>query len=224
MRLLILQPPWSSCAAVVFGDGSQPPRLCALEIKLQSKLNDAWVVGIHGMQERVTGHAVDAPAPGRGIAGRSAAITPYDVISRVAGMRWIVDSELRVVENIEGLGAEFEIALAEDLEMFQEGHVEIDAAGIVGGVAAAIAERQATRSHLHAAILTEGSKGTGAGWNRANAAVHIADAVGVRAGTKIIRDAPVVRNAGAAGTAAVDNAEGCSGLIDGDAGPLPAPQ
>ena len=46
-------------------------------------------------------------------------------------MRGVIDPELRVVKNVERFCPEFQFAFAEHFEMFQEGNIEIYAAGIV---------------------------------------------------------------------------------------------
>ncbi len=61
-------------------------------------------------------------------------------------MRWVIDPELRVVEDIESLGAEFEIAFSENFEVFQEGDIEIYAAGIAHRISSAISKSQSARS------------------------------------------------------------------------------
>ena len=67
-------------------------------------------------------------------------------------MRGVVDPELRVVENVERFGAEFEIALAKHFEVFQQRNIKIRARGIVERVAPAVSKRQAARRHAELSL------------------------------------------------------------------------
>ena len=102
-----------------------------LKAEFQAKLKNSRVVGVHGMKKRTARQAIHcASARGR-IIDRSAAVTGDDVVTRIPWMRGVVDPELRVVENVERFGSEFDISLAENLEVFQYGNIEVCASWIV---------------------------------------------------------------------------------------------
>ena len=104
-------------------------------------------MGVHRVQKGITGQAIDSASSCSRIANVGAAITADYVVPGIARMRWVIDSKLRVVEDVESFDAEFEIALAENVEVFQEGSIEIHAAGIVERIASAISKRQSARGH-----------------------------------------------------------------------------
>jgi hypothetical protein len=119
-----------------------------LKAEFQPKLKNPRVVGVHRMKKRITRKTIySASASGR-IIRSGGAIAANHVVAGVAGVRWVIDSELRVVEDVEGLGAELEISLAENFEMFQEGNVEICASGVIERIAPAVSERQAAWSDV----------------------------------------------------------------------------
>ena len=99
---------------------------------------------IHGMQECVPREAIDAISSGSGIARIGTAVATDRIICPVAKKR-VVDSELRVVEDVKRLDAQLEILAFLNLDVFKKSHVEIPAAWIIQSVAAGVAERQPSR-------------------------------------------------------------------------------
>ena len=77
-------------------------------------------MGIHRMEKGIAGQAVRSATARSRIVGAGAAIAANDVVAGIAGVRWIVDSKLRVVEDVESLGTELKISLAEDFEVLQQ--------------------------------------------------------------------------------------------------------
>src|SRR5215813_582284 len=76
-----------------------------LETHLQSKLHRAWTMSVDWVKEGSTGNAIRSTnsLESRGVVGSGIA-TNY-VISEAAGVIQIEDAELRVVEDVKGLGA-----------------------------------------------------------------------------------------------------------------------
>jgi hypothetical protein len=118
-----------------------PPR-SKLKSEFQPKLKNSRVVSIHGMEKRTSSKAIH----GRAVQSASAnsriiscgritvygpAVASDHVVAGISRMGGVVNPELRVVENVERLGAEFNISLAENLEMFQQGKIEICAPWII---------------------------------------------------------------------------------------------
>ena len=80
---------------------------------------------IHRMQKRLTHETVRSA---RGIELRLTAITTGHVVACVARIGRIGDAELGVIEDVEGLSAELEVAtLTKGLEVLQQRHVEVGA-------------------------------------------------------------------------------------------------
>ena len=185
-----------------------------LKHEFQAKLNNSRIMGVDRMEKRIAGQAIDPASASGGIVRGSSAVTADHIVTGIARVRRIVDAELGMIKNVEHLGAKFQIALAENLEMFEQRHIEVCAARIVHGIAAAIAKGQTARSHKGARI--------GEHWTETIADVPwyvgagISDAVGIGAGSEVVGDAAVVRHRDPAGTAAVDDAEGRASLKNGD--------
>lgn len=110
-------------------------------------------MGIDWVEKGIAGQTIHSATAGCRIVSASAAIAANDIVPGVAGMGWIVDSKLRVIEDIETLSAEFEIALAKNLEVLQQGEIEIGSTGIIQGIATAVAERQTARSNKSRGIV-----------------------------------------------------------------------
>ena len=117
-----------------------------LEGELKTELKNPRVMSVHRMEKRASGQAVHSTPPTGRIVDVRPAVTPDDVIACIPGVRRVVDSELSVVENVERFGAEFDIALAENFEMLQQGDIEICATRICDRVSSATSERQPARS------------------------------------------------------------------------------
>lgn len=115
------------------------------------------------MEKRTAGEAIHSGSTYsriiecRWIIDRRAAIAADDIVTRVSGVRQVVNPELRMVEHIERLGAEFEIPLAEDFEMFQQGNIEIRAPWIVERISPAISKSQTAWSDEGRRIVEQGS-------------------------------------------------------------------
>src|SRR5437879_5255720 len=75
-----------------------------------------------------------------------AGIATGDVISTAARVIGIVDSELSVIKNIKGLGAELQFAGLADLEALQQRHVKVQLVGIIQKVATGVAESESSGS------------------------------------------------------------------------------
>jgi len=88
-------------------------------------------MGIEGMEKARSRNAVSTPCAleTRRI-GRTGVAT-HDVVSRAARVIRIIDTELGMVENVEKLGPEFQLAGLSRFEIPKEGHVEVDAARII---------------------------------------------------------------------------------------------
>ena len=82
-------------------------------------------MSVHRMEEGTSSQAIHPASSRSRIIHGSTAVTADDVVAGIPGMRRVVDPELRVVENVERFGAEFDIPLAEYLEMLQQGNIEI---------------------------------------------------------------------------------------------------
>jgi len=126
--------------------------------ELQAKLENSRIMGIDWMKKRVSCQAVDSSTSGSGEIDIGPAVATNQVVARIAGVRGVVDSKLRVVENVECFSAELEVPLPEDLEMLQERNVEIETAWIAQEIPAGIPERQTARSREGPRIQKERSE------------------------------------------------------------------
>ena len=153
-----------------------------------------------------------------------AAVTANDVVSGIAGVRWIVDAKLRVVENIKSLSTELDVPLAEDFEMFQQGKIEIGAPGIVERIAPAGPERQSAWSDIGRGVVQEWTEGFCSPFSEGNVRIGATDAISVRPSSEIVGYTGIVRYSDASRASAVDYTEGSTGLKDDNSGKLPAIQ
>src|SRR5215471_9452251 len=101
-------------------------------------------MGVHWMQKRGSGNAVGCRAFVPRREGRTA-VTTDDVVSGAAGIVRIVDAEFGVIEDVEGLGAKFQLSCFRYSETFGEGHVEIDLTRVVQKIPAGISKIKSTR-------------------------------------------------------------------------------
>jgi hypothetical protein len=85
-------------------------------------------------------------------------ITTNNVISSAARIVGIVDSKLRVIEDVEGLRAELKLARLPYLEMLQQRQVEIQAVRIIQKVPARVPECETPGSHKLRGIADERSE------------------------------------------------------------------
>src|SRR5262249_24591615 len=122
-----------------------------------------------------------------------AAVTPNDVVSRIAGVRWIVDAKLRVVENIEPLGTKLDVSLAQDLEVLQQGEVEIRAAGIVHRVPPAVSEGQPAGRDKSCRVVKQRPDCLRDILSKFNMSIGTADAIRIRPRSEIVGHARIVR-------------------------------
>ena len=98
------------------------------------------------MKEGSTGNAIRSTnsLESRGVVGSGIA-TNY-VISEAAGVIQIEDAELRVVEDVKGLGAKLHTDAFCHFEMLQQRQIGVEAAWIVEKVPAGISESKSSRS------------------------------------------------------------------------------
>ena len=87
-----------------------------------------------------------------------ARIATDDIVSATAGIVRVVDSKLGMIENIEKLCAELEVAGFFDLKVFYQRHVEVQAAGIIQKISARIPKSQAPRRYKFRCISQERTK------------------------------------------------------------------
>ncbi len=113
--------------------GADSPRFrypALLEAVFQSELQSARTVCIDRMQERVTGETILAPWKVRSGRIVRSTITTDRVTSRVTSI-WIVEAELRMVEDIKGFQAKFDFAAFMNREVLKQGHVKIQTARVI---------------------------------------------------------------------------------------------
>src|ERR1700729_2748433 len=103
-------------------------------------------MGVDRVQERRSGDAIGSAAL---IASRIRwpGIATYDIVAGAAGVIGIVNPELRVIENVEGLRTKLKLARLGDPEMLRESHIEIYLMGVVQEITASIAEGQPSGCH-----------------------------------------------------------------------------
>ena len=94
------------------------------------------------------------------VIGRCASVATHCVIGLVPEVR-VEDSELRMVEDVETLGAELQIASFGDLEGFQNGHIEIQAMRVRQEVAPRISEGKTLRSDESCRVIQQRSDALG---------------------------------------------------------------
>jgi hypothetical protein len=125
-----------------------------LERIFQTELYGTWTMRIYRMQERTSCKAID-PAGYRisCVVIRSAIAT--DNVAACIPEVWIVHTELRVVKNVESLGAKFEHAGLANRKVFQQAHVEVQTARIVQVVPTGISKRQSAWGNERTRILEE---------------------------------------------------------------------
>lgn len=74
-------------------------------------------------------------------------IATDNIVAGAAWIVWVIYSELSVIENIEELRAELNLAGLRDLKMLEQRQIEVQAAGIVQEVSPGIAKGQSPWSH-----------------------------------------------------------------------------
>src|SRR5208282_186843 len=196
-----------------------------LESIFQSELDRSGTMGVDRMQKRISCNTVRAryyavhrrTLKSGGIVW--ATITADCVAAGVAQVR-VIQSKLRVVENVEGLRAEFQIAAFRNRKVFQQTHVEVYSMRIVKKVAACIPKRETTRCHEYVRISQQGPEAARVeSVIRRRTAIRVY--VGVRGSPDAIRHTGVIEHRDRT-AAPVNYAERCARLEDGDSGKLPA--
>lgn len=175
-------------------------------------------MGINGVQERGTRHAVStATFETCGIV--RSRIATDDVVAAAALIVRIVDTELSVVEDVEGLRTKLDRGSFRHLEMLRQRHIEAQAVRVVEEIAAGIAEGEAARGDKLRRIEQERSKAlrVAAGlWCPANdVRIRSCD-------TQSAGDACIIRKGNASIAGAVDDGERRPGLEDRHTGDFPA--
>src|SRR5580704_3012057 len=90
-----------------------------LKGQFQTELENSRIVRVDRVQEGIAGEAIGSRSARGRIAHRRSAIATDHIVATVSRMCLIVNAELRVVENVECLGAKLKIALAKYAEMLQ---------------------------------------------------------------------------------------------------------
>jgi hypothetical protein len=98
-------------------DGS-PDR--ALKSEFQPELQNPRVVRVYRMKKRIACQAIHSAAARSRVLRVRGSIASDDVVAGIAGMRRVVDSELRVVEDVESFDAKLQVPFPENLEMFDQ--------------------------------------------------------------------------------------------------------
>ena len=112
-------------------------------------------MGIYWVQERVPDETARRAS---GVERGNVAVTIDDVVAGVTWMARIVNPELRVIKDVETLRTKLHVdMLPEELEVFEERHVEVQARGIVEAISPGIAEGEASRGRESGRIQKEGS-------------------------------------------------------------------
>src|SRR5579863_6275546 len=132
-------------------------RFRALKSKLQTYLYGARPMCIQRVQEGSSGDAIGSSALKPGRVDRTGVTTDY-VVSAAARIVGIVNPELSVIENIEGLGTEFKLSRFPDLKVFQQREVEVQTAWIIQEIPARIPEGEPARGHKLGRIAKQRAK------------------------------------------------------------------
>ena len=179
---------------------SMPVIFLVSETPLHTELNGSRPVCVERMQERSSSHAIGSATPeARGIFGTG--ITANDVVSTASRVVEIEDSELSLIEDIEELCPELNLAGFFYLELLEQRHVEVQAVGIVQKISASIAEGESARRHkLRRIPLERAEAAIGSGWSG-----QPMNHVGIRG-----RDAETARHSGVIG----ERNPGIAGTVD----------
>src|SRR5215470_8801773 len=100
--------------------------------ELQAELQDPRIVRVHRMKKRVTRQAIHSTTARSRIHRAGASVTADDVVAGIPRMRGVIDAKLRMVEDVESFDAELKVPFAENLEMLDEGEIEIRSPWIIG--------------------------------------------------------------------------------------------
>src|SRR5271168_1871324 len=179
-------------------------------------------MGIHRVKEATSGDAIRTRTGASRWIQRSgktgsvirSTIATDDVITRVSDIR-IIDSELRVVEEVERFHAKLGIAALRYFEVLQKVQVKVDAMWIVQKVTPGIPERQPPWRDEHIWVSekrTETFRVMSFIWRGCG----ISCQVGVGARTCAIRDSGVVQDGDPCAAPPVNNTERRARLKDRD--------
>lgn len=178
------------------------------------------------MEEGIARQAIGATPAGRRIISSGGAVAANHIVARITGMRWVGDSKLRVVEDVEALGAKLDVALAKNLEVFQDRKIEIGAAGIVQRIAPAAPERQSARSDVSSWVGEKRPESLCCLESSlvGKPTMRIADTICVGTRPKIVSYATVVGNSDSPRASAIDNAKRGAALEGDNSRQLPTIQ
>ena len=188
-------------------------RNCSLEVILKAELNGARPVRIDGVQEGVAGEAIHAARSECAGGIVRAAVTADRVAAGVAEVR-IVDTELGVIEDVEGLRPKLQCAVFVNHEKLQQGHIEVQAAGIIQKIPAGIPESKPAGSDEFIGIQEKGTEAAGIrGKCRRR---WILDHIGIRTSAHAVRDSRVVEHSKSTASGIVDHTERGPRLVSRD--------
>ncbi len=110
-----------------------------LETPFETELNGAWTVCVERMQEGCARDAINSACLKAGGILRSR-ITTHDIVPAATRIVRIVNAELRLVENVEKLGAKLKIAGLCQLETLEECQVKVQTRRVIQEVPAGISK------------------------------------------------------------------------------------
>src|SRR5450755_4143508 len=127
---------------------------------------------IERMQKRSSSNAISSATPKSGGINGAGITTDY-VVAAAAGVIRVIDAELSVIKNIEAFSPELQLAGFSDLEMFQQGHVEVQAPGIGQEIPPRVPEGESPRSDKLGRIAQELAKAPGVVARRRQSLHHV---------------------------------------------------
>src|SRR5947209_17077001 len=110
---------------------------------------------------------------------QAACISGGVVGSTVAADVTVQPAELRVVENVESLGTEFEELVFRDKESLEQTHIEVQTVRVAQDIAACIAERQPRRCGKRTGVVEQRTLDVRSLGDRRRG-VRVADNIGIR--------------------------------------------
>ena len=149
---------------------------------------------VHRMQEGVAGEATGGA---RGVQFGLAAVAVDNVVAGIARMAGIGDSELGVIEDVEGFSTKLDVQLLYRLEVLEQGDVEVDPRRIVQRVASGVAEGKASRGGKGARIQQQWPHVIGALSDKRLAYARFADHIRIGPDSQSIAYTGIVRGASA---------------------------
>src|SRR5215469_9326096 len=127
------------CPSAHVGSNSESP--------LQAKLHGARPMRIQGVQKTSSGNAICSSFCLKTSGVQRAGIATNHVVARAAWIIRIIDTELRVVEDVESFDTKFDLAGLCHFEVFQQRQVEIHAIRIIEEVPAGIPKGESPGSY-----------------------------------------------------------------------------